>query len=113
MGVLGGGARHAAIGMRVWTERVGLLAAAGRDLPASDRLALERAVDLHRLPRGDALSPRVWQLSEDDGRRTHLDRTDADLFMAMCPRPDEFPADYAGVAGVRLECDAPDRSADG
>src|SRR6516162_9837720 len=71
MGVLGGGARHAAIGMRVWTERVGLLAAAGRDLPASDRLALERAVDLRRLPRGDALSPRVWQLSEDDGRRTH------------------------------------------
>jgi sugar/nucleoside kinase (ribokinase family) len=28
--------------------------------------------------------------------------------MAMCPRPDELPAEYAGARGVRLECDAPD-----
>jgi ribokinase len=37
-----------------------------------------------------------------------VDRTDADLFMAMCPRPDEWPAEYAGASGARLECDAPD-----
>ncbi len=33
MGVLGGGAMHAAIGLRVWSDRVGLCAAVGRDFP--------------------------------------------------------------------------------
>jgi cytidine kinase len=85
MGVLGGGATHAAMGMRVWSERVALLAALGRDLPAADRGELARAFDLRGQVRRDAPSPRAWQLYEDDGRRTHVDRT-----------------------GARLECDAPD-----
>jgi sugar/nucleoside kinase (ribokinase family) len=108
MGVLGGGATHAAMGMRVWSARVTLLAALGRDFPAEDRRELARAVDLRSPARGDALTPRAWQLYELDGRRTHVDRIDRDLFMAMCPRPDELPADCAGASGVRLECDAPD-----
>jgi sugar/nucleoside kinase (ribokinase family) len=108
MGVLGGGATHAAMGMRVWSARVTLLAAIGRDFPAEDRRELARALDLRSPARGDAPTPRAWQLYELDGRRTHVDRTDRDLFMAMCPRPDELPADCAGACGVRLECDAPD-----
>ena len=108
MGVLGGGATHAAMGMRVWSARVALLAALGRDVPERDRRTLARAVDLRDLPRRDAPTPRAWQLYEPDGRRTHVDRTDAELFMAMCPRPDELPAEYAGASGARLECDAPD-----
>jgi sugar/nucleoside kinase (ribokinase family) len=108
MGVLGGGATHAAMGMRVWSGRVALLAALGRDFPEADRRALARAFDLRGQVRRDGPSPRAWQLYEPDGRRTHVDRTDADLFMAMCPRPDELPAEYAGARGARLECDAPD-----
>ena len=108
MGMLGGGATHAAMGMRVWSGRVALLATLGRDVPDADRRTLARAFDLRGLARRDAPSPRAWQLYEHDGRRTHVDRTDADLFMAMCPRPDELPAEYAGAGGARLECDAPD-----
>jgi sugar/nucleoside kinase (ribokinase family) len=108
MGVLGGGATHAAMGMRVWSERVALVAALGGDLPDADRRALARAFDLCGPARPDARCPRAWQVYEHDGRRTHVDRTDADLFMAMCPRPEELPPEYAGARGVRLECAAPD-----
>jgi sugar/nucleoside kinase (ribokinase family) len=108
MGVLGGGATHAAMGMRVWSERVALLASLGQDLPEADRRALARAFDLRGPARRDTPSPRAWQVYEYDGRRSHVDRTDADLFMAMCPRPDELPAACAGARGTRLECDAPD-----
>jgi sugar/nucleoside kinase (ribokinase family) len=108
MGVLGGGATHAAMGMRVWSARVALLAALGRDLPDADHRQLARAFDLRSPVRGGAPASRAWQLYEPDGRRTHVDRTDRDLFRAMCPRPDELPADCVGARGVRLECDAPD-----
>jgi sugar/nucleoside kinase (ribokinase family) len=108
MGVLGGGAAHAAMGMRVWSERVGLLAPVGSDLPAAERRELARLVDLRAPARAGAPAPRAWQLYEADGRRTHVDRTAPSHFMAMCPRPDEFPAEYAGALGVRLECDAPE-----
>jgi sugar/nucleoside kinase (ribokinase family) len=108
MGILGGGATHAAMGMRVWSERVALLAPLGRDLPEADRGKLARAFDLRGPTRPGARCPRAWQVYEHDGRRTHVDRTAADLFMAMCPRPDELPAECTGARGVRLECDAPD-----
>jgi sugar/nucleoside kinase (ribokinase family) len=96
------------MGMRVWSERVALLAPLGRDLPEADRGKLARAFDLRGPTRPAAWCPRAWQVYEHDGRRTHVDRTDADLFMAMCPRPDELPAECAGARGVRLECAAPD-----
>ena len=108
MGILGGGATHAAMGMRVWSERVALLATLGRDVAEADYRKLARAFDLRGLARRDAPSPRAWQLYEHDGRRTHVDRTDASLFMAMCPWPDDLPAEYFGASGARLECDAPD-----
>ena len=108
MGVLGGGATYAAMGMRVWSGRVALLAALGRDLPEADRRELARAFVLHDPDRRDAPAPRAWQVYEHDGRRTHVDRTDPDLFMALCPRPDELPEAWAGARGVRLECNAPD-----
>ncbi len=37
MGVLGGGATHAATGLRVWSDRVGVCAAVGRNFPSLQR----------------------------------------------------------------------------
>jgi sugar/nucleoside kinase (ribokinase family) len=108
MAVLGGGATHAAMGMRVWSDRVGMLAYIGHDFPEADRLALARLIDLRRTRRRDLPSPRAWQLYEVDGRRTHVQRTSLDDFLAMCPLPEDLPADWAGAAGVRLDCDAPE-----
>ncbi len=108
MGALGGAATHAAMGMRVWSERVGVVTAIGRDFPEAAHLELARAFDVRGLLRRDGPTPRAWQLYEADGRRTDVFRTSSDGYIAMSPRPDEFLAEYAGAVGIHLECGAPD-----
>ncbi len=46
MEVLGGGVSHAAAGMKIWDQRAGMVACAGKDLPNSARRRLERDFDL-------------------------------------------------------------------
>jgi hypothetical protein len=49
MGVLGGGGPQAAFGMKLWTEKVGLVSGIGRDLPAK-ALAWLEASGIYRRP---------------------------------------------------------------
>ena len=108
MGVLGGGATHAAIGLRVWSDRVGVCAAVGRNFPESLRAELAGAFDLRGLLTRAAPTPRAWQLFERDGRRTEVFRSDFDEFLAISPQPAELATALAGAEGVHLECGAPD-----
>ena len=108
MGVLGGGATHAAIGLRVWSDRVGVCAAIGRNFPESLRAELASAFDLRGLLTRDAPTPRAWQLFERDGRRAEVFRSDFDEFLAISPQPAELAAALAGAEGVHLECGAPE-----
>ncbi|MBI5830655.1 MAG: hypothetical protein HZB20_14195 [Chloroflexi bacterium] len=108
MAVLGGGATHAAIGLRVWSDRVGVCAAVGRNFPESLRAELAGAFDLRGLLTRDVPTPRAWQLFERDGRRTEVFRSDFDEFLAISPQPAELAAALAGAEGVHLECGAPD-----
>ncbi len=108
LGALGGGMTHAAMGMRAWSERVGVLAAVGGDFPEAAQREMARAFDLRGLVRRDVPTPRAWQLCETDGRRTDVFRTDPNQYEAMSVRPDELPAGYAGAAGAYLACKAPD-----
>ena len=108
MAVLGGGGAHAAMGMRVWYPRVGLLAAIGRGFPETHRTALEAVFDPQGLIRREAPTPRAWQLYEDDGRRTEVFRTDLAEFIAQSPLPTELPAAYREIKGAHLQCGAPE-----
>ena len=108
MGVLGGGATHAAIGMRVWSERVGVCAAIGHNFPESARAELAAAFDLRGLLERDAPTPRAWQLFERDGRRTEVFRTDFDRFVAISPQPAELAGVLRDAEGAHLECGAPE-----
>jgi sugar/nucleoside kinase (ribokinase family)/ubiquinone/menaquinone biosynthesis C-methylase UbiE len=108
MAALGGGATHAAMGMRVWSKAVGLAAAIGQDFPETAYREIGSAFDLRGLLRRDVPTPRAWQLFEADGRRIEVFRSDFNQFIAISPKPNEYPDSFFRVRGVHLECDAPD-----
>ncbi|MBN1201090.1 MAG: hypothetical protein JXJ20_04465, partial [Anaerolineae bacterium] len=67
MEVLGGGVVHAAAGIKIWDQRAGMVACAGKDLPDSARQRLARDFDLSGLIWLDLPQARAWQLFEWDG----------------------------------------------
>ncbi len=92
MGVLGGGGPQAAFGMRLWDEQVGLVAHVGGDLPDS---AWEwmRACGIDTTAvraTGSSRTPRAWQVTEEDGRRTQVWRTQPLLARSIDLLPDSF-----------------------
>jgi len=72
MGCLGGGGVHAVMGMRVWSEKVGLVANIGRDFPSSLMNKLEKAFDVQGLIKRDMSTIRAWQLSVKGLREARL-----------------------------------------
>jgi len=74
MGVLGGGGPQTAFGMRLFADQVGLVAGVGMDLPQSvwDWLT-ESGIDHTGVEVSSVnLTPRAWQITETDGRRTQV-----------------------------------------
>ena len=96
MGILGGGGTHAVVGMRVWTDEIGFVAAVGPDLLPECREALEAYnVDLSGVVlRSDYQTARAWQICEWDERRFEIFRTDFDDFIRKTPQLEEIPEDY-------------------
>jgi sugar/nucleoside kinase (ribokinase family) len=108
MGVLGGGAAHAAMGMRVWSEQVGLVSSVGEDFSEEHRKALRSAFDLHGLVCHGAPTVRAWQVFEADGQRTEVFRTDFEEFLANAPTPEQLPGVYDNARGVHLLSGVPE-----
>jgi sugar/nucleoside kinase (ribokinase family) len=102
MGELGGGTVHAAMGMRIWADRVGLVALVGSDFPDDLRQGMSRIFDLRGLSERPVRTVRAWQLFEQDGRRTEVLRVGWEEFAGLSPRPDELPVDYLRCDGVHL-----------
>lgn len=106
MGVLGGGASHAAAGMMIWEQRAGMCACAGPDLPDAARQRLERDFDLRGVTWLDLPQARAWQVFEWDGRRTEVFRgTQWEPFLRG-PAAEQVPAAYRAARGVHLIRDA-------
>ena len=73
MGILGGGGPQTTFGMRLWSESVGLIASVGPDLPSEARDWLNnQGIKLHALQVDNELTPRAWQIMEEDGRRYQI-----------------------------------------
>lgn len=109
MAVLGGGATHAAMGMRIWDDAVGLVASIGRGLPASLEQDLGRVFDLKCMQKADTATPRGWQLYEFDSSRTEVFRTDINEMLDIIPQPESLHPTYAKARGIHLHCEAPDQ----
>lgn len=109
MAVLGGGAPHAMMGMRAWTNQVRLVAGVGPDFPPSLERQLAEAFLLDGLIyRPHLPTPRAWQLFEFDGHRSEVFRTTYQDFLDINPLPDEIPAELLQAKGVHLHAEAPD-----
>lgn len=106
MGVLGGGASHALVGMRVWSRNTGLASVVGHDFPEAAWPQLTALADTRGVVTRAAPQPRFWQLLESDGTRHEVPRTDFSLFQKISIRPDEYPAAFAAAQGVYLQAPA-------
>jgi len=108
MGVLGGGATHAAMGMRLWTDSVGLVAPIGNNLRKRELYEISNLIDTEGLQQHAVPTPRAWQVYEDDGRRIEVFRTDFNQFLEIAPNPALLPPSYAHARGVHLLCASPE-----
>jgi sugar/nucleoside kinase (ribokinase family) len=105
MNTLGGAGTHALIGMRVWTARLGYIAAVGADFDAQHRLQLE-ALENHLaglVERPGYRTARAWQLFEPDERRIEIFRTSEEDFERYKPQFADIPADYLAARGCHIQ----------
>ena len=107
MEILGGGATHAAMGMRFWNDHIGIVAAVGQNIPTHCLEELGQFFDLRGLQWRNNVTPCAWQVYESDGRRTEVFRISLEELNSMTPLPDELPNVYRS-AGVHLQCAAPE-----
>lgn len=91
MGVLGGGAVHAAAGMALWGERPGLAVRYGTGLPDDVKPRLSQFCDLNGLTPLDLPQIRAWQVFEADGTRRELLRVDVVAPFRDGPPPNFLP----------------------
>ncbi len=112
MGQLGGGGPQAAFGMRIWSDRVGLVAGVGRDLPEGARRWLDQAgIDPAGMRVTDTPTARAWQVMEADGRRTQVFRVPGRVIGEQLGRTMErIPLEYRSARGFHygVHPDQPD-----
>jgi sugar/nucleoside kinase (ribokinase family) len=104
MGVLGGGGPQAAFGMRLWANEVGLAANVGDDFPEPARQWLiESGIDTTGIRVTDLPTPRAWQITERDGRRTQVWRTPPAIALSQLRRSlDLLPDSYRSARAVHF-----------
>lgn len=105
MGILGGGLTHAAMGMRVWSENVGLVSGVGADFKGDFMALLETYFDVRGLGvYEDEPTPRAWQRFDADGTRNEFFQTDFEKMKDLIPEPEALPKAYSPLTGVHLHC---------
>jgi sugar/nucleoside kinase (ribokinase family) len=104
-GILGGGVTHAAMGMRVWSPNTGLVAGVGADFDESFIELLQDRFDINGLERyPDIVTPRAWQVFEEDGTRNEVFQTDFEEMINLIPGPACLPDAFSRLSGVHLHC---------
>lgn len=103
MGVLGGGGPQTAFGMRLWSDRVGIVAGVGKT-PSNLLEDLERTgIDLRGVRISDTPTLRAWQILEEDGQRTQLWRIPPNIIPRQLARSiDLLPQEYRNARGYHF-----------
>ena len=102
--LLGGGGPQTAFGMRLWAERVGLVARVGADLPGSVRAWLsETGIDMGGVSVTEWPTLRAWQRLSLDGGRRHEWQVPGPAIGAQLARSVEgLPLGYRAARGFHL-----------
>lgn len=108
MACLGGGGIHAVMGMRVWSETVGLVANIGYDFPGEIKANLEGIFDVQGLILKNMKTVRAWQLFNNAGKRTEVLRSQEHSFDQLKVDIKNFPAVYSDLRGVHLHVEITD-----
>ena len=108
MGILGGGATHAAMGILVWSDSVGIAASIGDNFPDVSMDQLKKVINTDGLHNYEVETPRAWQVYEENGHRTEVFRSDLDEFINLTPDPQQLPKNYCGAKGVHIQCKSPE-----
>ena len=100
MGTLGGGGPQAAFGMRLFAAEAGLVSVVGPDLPEPAWAWLnESRIDTAGVwVIEHSQTPRAWQITEEDGRRTQVWRVRPSQPLSV----DLLPEPYRGAQGFHL-----------
>ncbi len=105
IGILGGGLTHAAMGMRVWTDQVGLVSSVGGDFDKDLIALLKTYFDTTGICINQAVpTPRAWQVFDEDGTRHETFQTDFTQMAACIPKHDDLPVNYSEFSGIHLQC---------
>lgn len=101
-GILGGAATHAAAGMRVWTDAVGLIGSVGDNFPpALWNMLQQMGFDLRSVRRFPQTTPRAWQIYDAREHRTEIFQSPRSEFPIFAPVPDQIAA-YPEAQGFHL-----------
>lgn len=107
MGILGGGLTHAAMGMRLWSDQVGLISSVGGDFDQNQMSLLRTFFNTSGVRiNPDVPTPRAWQVFDADGTRHETFQTDFKEMEACIPKPDDLPMNFPEISGVHLHCPA-------
>ena len=106
-GILGGAGTYAAAGMRIWSDRVGIVSGVGEDFEGLygawfDLNQIDRSGLQSRAPH----TPRSWINYKSADERTETPRFGPDHFELMEPTVDDIPAAYHHARGLYLFRDA-------
>ena len=100
MGVLGGGGLYAALGSRIWSEDVCMVARVGRDFnitSISEKGLRTEYIELTSLP-----TPRAWQLLDSNDERTQIPRVSAeDWYSQLVVEQHDIP-DISNLTGLHI-----------
>lgn len=105
IGILGGGLTHAAMGMRVWTDQVGLISSVGGDFDRDQIALLKTYFDTSGICiNKEVPTPRAWQVFDEDGTRHETFQTDFSQMAACIPKHDDLSDNFNGFSGIHLQC---------
>ncbi len=100
---LGGSAVHAAAGMRLWTDRIGVAARGSAELPAERRRQLqEYGFDLRGVSENLAHPARAWQRFDADERRHERFQFPPAGLAELIVRPTDLPQDFLDARAFHL-----------
>jgi sugar/nucleoside kinase (ribokinase family) len=107
IGCLGGGSVHAVMGMRVWSENVGLVGKIGYDFPDDLMLKMKALFNIDGIEiKEKNKTIRAWQYFDSKGTRTEIFQTDLKDLEMLKADVDSFPDAIGNLQGVHLHCKA-------